>query len=81
MNTYRKNYRRYNMEEVFFTPETKLAMIMRTNSEIIAALANIELMEENIELITNLLHQHSSFVLAVSQKAVQAERLDVKAVK
>ena len=69
------------MEEVFFTPETKLAMIMRTNSEIIAALANIELMEENIELITNLLHQHSSFVLAVSQKAVQAERLDVKAVK
>ena len=81
MNTYRKNYRRYNMEEVFFTPETKLAMIMRTNSEIIAALASIELMEENIELITNLLHQHSSFVLAVSQKAVQAERLDVKAVK
>jgi len=69
------------MEEVFFTPETKLAMIMRTNSEIIAALASIELMEENIELITNLLHQHSSFVLAVSQKAVQAERLDVKAVK
>ena len=81
MNTYRKNYRRYNMEEVFFTPETKLAMIMRTNSEIIAALARIALMEENIELITNLLHQHSSFVLAVSQKAVQAERLDVKAVK
>ena len=81
MNTYRKNYRRYNMEEVFFTPETKLAMIMRTNSEIIAALASIELMEENIELITKLLHQHSSFVLAVSQKAVQAERLDVKAVK
>ena len=81
MNTYRKNYRRYNMEEVFFTPETKLAMIMRTNSEIIAALASIELMEENIEVITNLLHQHSSFVLAVSQKAVQAERLDVKAVK
>ena len=69
------------MEEVFFTPETKLAMIMRTNSEIIAALASIELMEENIELITNLLHQHSSFVLAVSQKAVQAERLDVKVVK
>jgi hypothetical protein len=81
MNIYRKNYRRYNMEEVFFTPETKLAMIMRTNSEIIAALASIELMEENIEVITKLLNQHSSFVLEVSQKAVQAERLDVKAVK
>ena len=81
MNTYRKKYRRYNMEEVFFTPETKLAMIMRTNSEIIAALASIELMEENIEVITKLLNQHSSFVLEVSQKAVQAERLDVKAVK
>jgi|TARA_R110000824_G_scaffold211273_2_gene397274 hypothetical protein len=69
------------MEEVFFTPETRLGMTLRINSEIITALANVELMEENIELITNLLHQHSSFVLAVSQKAVQAERLDVKAVK
>jgi hypothetical protein len=38
-------------------------------------------MEENIEIITKLLNQHSSFVLEVSQKAVQAERLDVKAVK
>ena len=69
------------MEEVFFTPETKLSMIIITNSEIIAALASIELMEENIEVITKLLNQHSSFVLEVSQKAVQAERLDVKIVK
>jgi len=69
------------MEELFFTPETRLAMTLRINSEIVAALASVELMEENIEIITTLLHQHSSFVLAVSQKAVQAERLDVKAVK
>ena len=81
MNTYRKNYRRYNMEEIFITPETKLAMTLRVNSEIVAALASIELMEENIEIITTLLHKHSSFVLEVSQKAVQAERLDVKVVK
>ena len=81
MNTYRKNYRRYNMEEIFITPETKLAMALRVNSEIVAALASIELMEENIEIITTLLHKHSSFVLEVSQKAVQAERLDVKIVK
>ena len=81
MNTYRKNYRRYNMEEIFITPETKLAMTLRVNSEIVAALASIELMEENIEIITTLLHKHSSFVLEVSQKAVQAERLDVKIVK
>jgi hypothetical protein len=69
------------MEEIFIAPETKLAMTLRINSEIVAALASVELMEENIEIITTLLHQHSSFVLAVSQKAVQAERLDVKAVK
>jgi len=81
MNTYRKNYRPYNMEEIFITPETKLAMALRVNSEIVAALASIELMEENIEIITTLLHKHSSFVLEVSQKAVQAERLDVKIVK
>jgi hypothetical protein len=81
MNIYRKNYRRYDMEEIFITPETKLAMALRINSEIVAALASVELMEENIEIITTLLHKHSSFVLEVSQKAVQAERLDVKAVK
>jgi|TARA_R110000796_G_scaffold222459_1_gene338646 hypothetical protein len=69
------------MEELFFTPETRLGMTLRINSEIVSALANVELMEENIEIITNLLHQHSSFVLEVSQKAVQAERLDVKIVK
>jgi hypothetical protein len=69
------------MEEVFFTPETRLAMTLRVNSEIVAALASIELMEENIEIITTLLYKHSSFVLEVSQKAVQAERLDVKVVK
>jgi hypothetical protein len=56
-------------------------MTLRINSEIVSALANVELMEENIEIITNLLHRHSSFVLEVSQKAVQAERLDVKIVK
>lgn len=81
MNIYRKNYRRYNMEEIFIAPETRLAMTLRVNSEIVAALASVELMEENIEIITTLLHKHSSFVLEVSQKAVQAERLDVKAVK
>ena len=69
------------MEEIFIAPETKLAMVLRINSEIVAALASVELMEENIEIITTLLHKHSSFVLEVSQKAVQAERLDVKAVK
>ena len=69
------------MDDIFFTPETKLATVLRINSEIIASLASIELMEENIEIITPLLHKHSSFVLEVSQKAVQAERLDVKVVK
>ena len=46
------------MEELFFTPETRLGMTLRINSEIVSALANVELMEENIEIITNLLHRH-----------------------
>ena len=81
MNIYRKNYRRYNMEDLFFTPETNLGMTLRINSEIIAALANVELLEENVEIITKLLTDHSSFVLTVSEKTVRAERLDIKAVK
>ena len=56
-------------------------MTLRINSEIIAALANVELLEENVEIITKLLTDHSSFVLTVSEKTVRAERLDIKAVK
>ena len=41
------------MEELFFTPETRLGMTLRINSEIIAALASVELAEENIEVIKN----------------------------
>jgi|TARA_R110000803_G_scaffold51439_2_gene106319 hypothetical protein len=69
------------MEDLFFTPETNLGMTLRINSEIIAALANVELLEENVEIITKLLTDHSSFVLTVSEKTVRAERLDIKAVK
>ena len=81
MNTYRKNYRRYDMEEIFFTPETRLSTVLRINSEIIASLASVELMEENIEVLTRLLDSHSNFVLSVSDKVIQSERLDIKAVK
>jgi hypothetical protein len=69
------------MEDIYFTPETRLATVLRTNSEIITALAAIELAEENIAVITELLKRHSDFVIEVSTKAALAERLDVRAVK
>jgi len=69
------------MEDIYFTPESRLSIILRTNSDIITALAGIELAEENIEIITNLLQIHSDFVLKLSHKAAQAERLDVRVIK
>ena len=69
------------MEELFLTPETRLATVLRTNSEIIAALAAIELAEENIAVVTELLKKHSDFVIELSIKAALAERLDIRSVK
>ena len=69
------------MDDIYFTPETRLSTVFRTNSEIITALASIELAEENIQIITELLKEHSDFVLDLSAKAALAERLDVRIVK
>lgn len=69
------------MEDIYFTPETRLATVLRTNSEIIAALAAIELAEENIAVVTELLKKHSEFVIELSIKAALAERLDIRSVK
>jgi len=71
------------MEEFFFNPqpETRLSTILRINSEIITALATMELAEENIESITELLKKHSDFVIDTSVKVLKAERLDIKIVK
>jgi hypothetical protein len=69
------------MDDIFFTPETRLATVLRINSEIISSLASVELMEENIEVLTRLLDAHSNFVLSVSDKVIQSERLDIKSVK
>lgn len=69
------------MDDIYFTPETRLSTVFRTNSEIITALASIELAEENIEIVTQLLKKHADFILELSIKVAQAERLDVRIVK
>ena len=69
------------MDDIYFTPETRLSTVFRTNSEIITALASIELAEENIQIITELLKKHSDFVIDTSVKVLKAERLDIKIVK
>ncbi len=69
------------MDDIYFTPETRLSTVLRTNCEIITALASIELAEENIEIVTQLLKRHSDFVMELSTKVAQSERLDIKVVK
>jgi hypothetical protein len=69
------------MDDIYFTPETRLSTVLRSNCEIITALASIELAEENIQIITELLKRHSDFVMELSAKVAQSERLDVRAVK
>ena len=54
---------------------------MRINSEIITALAAMELAEENINVVTEILKKHSDFVIDTSLKVLKAERLDIKIVK
>jgi hypothetical protein len=68
-------------EDIFMLPETPLALALRVNSEIITALAQVELSEENIEVITQLLENHSNFVIDAAAKIVKAERLDIRVVK
>ncbi len=69
------------MDDIYFTPETRLSAVFRTNSEIIAALASLELAEENIQIITELLTKHSDFVLDLLANTALTQRLDVRIVK
>lgn len=68
-------------EDIYMLPETPLSLALRVNSEIMTALAQVELTEENIGVITQLLENHSSFVIDAAAKIVKAERLDIRVVK
>jgi hypothetical protein len=68
-------------EEIYFTPESKLGIVMRANVDIITAVASMEHYEESVEYMVNIINKHAELVYDISQKVVAAERLDIRRVK
>ena len=66
-------------EEFFFTPETKIAVVLKANSDIIQYLSHSRIAEDAD--VKTLIQNHSDFILEVSSKVIKAERLDFKSVK
>ena len=65
-------------------PPTEEEVIMKTNADIISylslALGNVDA-GEGADLILNTLRQHSDLLLRYSEKLIQSQRVDIRAVK
>jgi hypothetical protein len=65
-------------------PPTEEEVIMKTNADIISylslALGNVDT-GEGADLILNTLRQHSDLLLRYSEKLIQSQRVDIRAVK
>jgi len=68
-------------EEIYFTPESKLGIIMRANVDIVTAVAAMEHYEESLEYMINIINRHTDLIYEISQKVVAAERMDIRSVK
>ena len=66
-------------EEFFLTPENKMSVVLKTNADVIRYLSLTPVMLEEDKL--NLIKMHSNFILEASEKVLQGERLNIKAVK
>ena len=66
-------------EEFFLTPENKMSVVLKTNADVIRYLSLAPVMIEEEKL--NLIKMHSNFILEASEKVLQGERLNIKAVK
>ena len=66
-------------EEFFFTPENKMSVVLKTNADVIRYLSLTPAMLEADKL--TLIKLHSDFILEASEKVLQGERLNIKAVK
>lgn len=66
-------------EEFFFTPETKTSVVLKTNADIIQYLSHSPI--ANDAGVKTMIQNHSDFILGVSSKVINAERLDFKSVK
>ena len=65
-------------------PPTEEEVIMKTNADIISYLAlaldNVDT-GEGTDLLLNTLRQHSDLLLRYSEKLIQSQRVDIRAVK
>ena len=68
-------------EEIYFTPESKLGIVMRANVDIITAVASMEHYEESVEHMVSIINRHADLIYDVSQKVIAAERMDIRRVK
>jgi hypothetical protein len=68
-------------EEIYFTPESKLGIVMRANVDIITAVAAMEHYEESVEHMVSIINRHADLIYDVSQKVIAAERMDIRRVK
>ena len=68
-------------EEIYFTPESKLGIVMRANVDIITAVAAMEHYEESLEYMVNIINKHSALIYDISEKVIAAERLEIRRVK
>jgi len=68
-------------EEIYFTPESKLGIIMRANVDVVTAVAGMEHYEESLEYMINIINRHTDLIYEISQKVVAAERMDIRSVK
>jgi hypothetical protein len=66
-------------EEFFFTPENKMSVVFKTNADIIKYLSLTPSVPEEDKV--SLIKMHSDFILEASEKVLQSERLNIKAVK
>ena len=68
-------------EDIYFTPESKLAVVVRANVDVITAVASMEHYEASVKDMTDLISKHANLIYEISSKVVAAERLDIRSVK
>ncbi len=68
-------------EDIYFTPESKLGIIMRANVDVINAISAMEHYEESLESMANIISKHSALIYDISEKVIAAERLEIRRVK
>jgi hypothetical protein len=68
-------------EDIYFTPESKLGIVIRANVDIVTAISSMEHYEDSIDDMLEMIKKHSDLIYEVSNKVIAAERLEIRRVK